>query len=68
MSLAQGKFCDINKYDAEDPRCAHIILTGKVVKIEKGSDEEQFARNALFNRHPEMHTWPKGKANDYVTS
>jgi len=33
MSLAQGAYCDSKKLDPEDPRCAHIILTGKIVPV-----------------------------------
>ena len=60
MSLAQGKYCNIKHLDPEDPRCAHIILTGTIVKLEAGSKEEAFAKKALFSRHAEMPDWPKG--------
>merc|ERR1711860_220881 len=58
MSLAQGIYCDRKQYDPEDPRCAHICLTGTVEKVEKNSTEEAFAKKALFSRHPEMPGWP----------
>ena len=29
--------------------------------MKPGSDEEAFAKKALFKRHPEMPGWPKGK-------
>ena len=61
MSLAQGAYCDRKNLDPEDPRCAHVILTGTVVKVEEGSKEDEFARKALFTRHPDMPGWPKGK-------
>ena len=60
MSLAQGKYCDRKRYDPEDPRCAHIVLTGKIVRVTKET-EQLFAKKALFERHPEMKDWPKGK-------
>lgn len=47
-------------YDPEDPRCAHVILTGRFTKLTPGSDEEQFAKHALFSRHPIMPDWPDG--------
>ena len=47
-------------YDPEDPRCAHVILTGSFVKLNPGSEEEQFAKEALFSRHPIMPDWPDG--------
>eukprot|EP00095_Tigriopus_kingsejongensis_P011435 maker-scaffold222_size251774-snap-gene-0.21 protein:Tk11435 transcript:maker-scaffold222_size251774-snap-gene-0.21-mRNA-1 annotation:"creg1 precursor" len=59
MTLAQGQYCERKHYDPEDPRCAHIILTGTIVHVEPGTNEEEFAKNALFARHPEMPDWPK---------
>ncbi|TRY68218.1 hypothetical protein TCAL_04107 [Tigriopus californicus] len=59
MSLAQGKYCDQKQYDPEDPRCAHIILTGTIQTVAHGTKEEAFAKDALFSRHPEMTDWPK---------
>ncbi len=59
MSLAQGQYCDSGRLDPEDPRCAHVILTGSVTRLKANSTEESFAREALFSRHPEMPGWPK---------
>lgn len=59
VSLAQGKYCDANQLDPEDPRCAHVILTGRMQKVKPGSEEEAFAKQALFKRHPIMPDWPK---------
>jgi len=56
MSLAQSDYCSKNDYDAEDPRCARLILNGKVVKVT--GKEADFAKEALFSRHPAMETWP----------
>merc|ERR1712241_492733 len=39
MTMAQGDYCQENNYDEQDPRCAHLILTGTVVKIEADSQE-----------------------------
>ena len=55
----QGDYCQENNYDEQDPRCAHLILTGTVVKIEADSQEGQLAREALFSRHPDMEFWPE---------
>jgi hypothetical protein len=33
MSLAQGNYCRAKSYDPEDPRCAHVILTGSIVEV-----------------------------------
>jgi len=60
MSLAQSGYCAKMNYDPEDPRCAHVILTGEFIKLKPESEEEAFARNALFTRHPIMPDWPAG--------
>jgi hypothetical protein len=36
MSLAQTRFCKKHQYDPEDPLCAHVILTGKLVRVRIG--------------------------------
>lgn len=60
MSEAQSNYCHKNNFDPESPLCARILLTGSIVKVENGSDEEVFAKNALFSRHSEMEDWPTG--------
>ena len=60
MSLAQSGYCREKNYDPEDPRCAHVILTGEFVKLDSDSKEGKFAKEALFSRHPIMPDWPKG--------
>jgi len=59
MSLAEGNYCTEKHYDPMDPRCAHIILTGNMVSVPKDSEEGEFAKRALFSRHPVMPDWPK---------
>merc|ERR1712198_50645 len=58
LSLAQTGYCSEHNMDAQDPVCAHMILTGKIVKLEKGSNEEAYAKEALFSRHPAVIYWP----------
>uniref|UniRef100_A0A0A9Y239 Protein CREG1 n=1 Tax=Lygus hesperus TaxID=30085 RepID=A0A0A9Y239_LYGHE len=60
MSLAQTEFCASRGYDPEDPRCPQVILTGVFEIVDNSTSEFEFARNALFTRHPEMKTWPGG--------
>uniref|UniRef100_A0A2P2HY99 Protein CREG1-like n=1 Tax=Hirondellea gigas TaxID=1518452 RepID=A0A2P2HY99_9CRUS len=57
-SLAQSNYCRRQDLDPQDPRCAHLILTGEIVKLKRNSAEEDLAKNALFERHPEMLEWP----------
>jgi len=58
LSMAQTGYCSEHHMDAQDPVCAHMILTGKIVKLDKGSEEEKYAKEALFSRHPAMVYWP----------
>jgi hypothetical protein len=44
--------------DPEDPRCAKITLTG-TMRRSTGIDMS-LGKAALFARHPQMQTWPKG--------
>lgn len=45
--------------DPETPPCARLVLTGYFEKIAGGSAEEEWARAALFSRHPAMEHWPR---------
>ncbi|XP_004706905.2 protein CREG1 isoform X2 [Echinops telfairi] len=56
MSLAQTDFCRKYGFDPQSPLCAHIMLSGEVTKVNE--TEVEFAKTALFTRHPEMKTWP----------
>uniref|UniRef100_A0A8C6SPZ8 Cellular repressor of E1A-stimulated genes 1 n=1 Tax=Neogobius melanostomus TaxID=47308 RepID=A0A8C6SPZ8_9GOBI len=56
MSLAQTDYCRDSGYDPQSPLCAHIILSGSVLPV--NGSEADFAKKALFSRHPEMMDWP----------
>lgn len=58
FSEAEGEYCRQMIYDPEDPRCARLTLTGKMVDV--GPEEQQFAKEAMFSRHPLMGKWPVG--------
>ncbi|KAK6292461.1 protein CREG2 [Coregonus clupeaformis] len=58
FSEAEGDFCRQQVYDPEDPRCARLTLTGKMVEV--GPEEVEFAQEAMFSRHPVMRKWPVG--------
>jgi len=58
FSEAEGDFCRQMVYDPEDPRCARLTLTGKMVDV--GPEELEFAQEAMFSRHPVMKKWPPG--------
>ena len=59
MTLAQSGYCRDQGFDDQDPRCGHLILTGSVVTIDSESEEGYIAREALFQRHPDMVDWPE---------
>ncbi|KAM3850716.1 protein CREG1 [Diretmus argenteus] len=56
LSLAQTAFCSQQGFDPQSPLCVHIILSGSVVEV--NGTEADFAKTALFSRHPEMIDWP----------
>ncbi|KAK0182735.1 hypothetical protein PV327_000837 [Microctonus hyperodae] len=58
MTLAQGHYCQQKMMDPIDPRCARIILSGKIKKILKDTDEHEIAKTAVFNRHPTLINMP----------
>jgi hypothetical protein len=58
MTLAESDYCHQAALDPEDPRCAHVILTGEFVKIQDGTQEAAFAQEAMFSKHPVMSSWP----------
>ncbi|KAG0714749.1 Protein CREG1 [Chionoecetes opilio] len=60
MSEAQSDYCQAHDLDPEDPRCARVLLTGTMVEVMNGTAEADFARSALFSRHPAMESWPIG--------
>lgn len=58
VSLEETRYCEKKQYDAEDPRCTRLMLSGKMKKIKEGSPEYTFAKAALFERHPSMANFP----------
>ncbi|KAJ3584677.1 hypothetical protein NHX12_015172 [Muraenolepis orangiensis] len=57
MSLAQTDYCRDQGLDPQSPLCAHIILSGSVLKVTE-DQEAELAKKWLFLRHPEMEDWP----------
>ncbi|KAM5227930.1 protein CREG2 [Ctenodactylus gundi] len=54
---SEGDFCRKNIVDPEDPRCARLTLTGQVITVPP--EEVEFAKHAVFSRHPGMRKWPR---------
>ena len=59
------KACQVGlKYgDAENPVCARLTLTGKLVEV-TDAEEKEWARQAIFSRHESMKGWPQN--HDWV--
>ena len=60
MTLAQGDYCKKQGLDTQDPPCARVVLTGSASKVQNGTDEANFAQDAIFSRHPNMRDYPEG--------
>ncbi|XP_008844104.1 protein CREG2 isoform X1 [Nannospalax galili] len=54
---SEGDFCRKNIVDPEDPRCARLTLTGRMIVVPP--EEGEFAKQAMFSRHPGMRKWPR---------
>ncbi|NXD07509.1 CREG2 protein, partial [Nothocercus nigrocapillus] len=52
-----GNFCRKNVIDPEDPRCTRLTLTGQMVTVPP--EEVEFAKQAMFSRHPVIRKWPR---------
>ncbi|XP_001600211.1 protein CREG1 [Nasonia vitripennis] len=69
MSLAQGDWCNQKGYDPMDPRCARVVLSGKIEQINEDHPDYKTAKTAFFGRHewlahmPENHHFYLAKLN-----
>ncbi|CAG9769562.1 unnamed protein product [Ceutorhynchus assimilis] len=59
-TLAASSYCDNKEYDPQDPRCAKVIISGRLLKVNNSTSEYDFAIDSLFERHPAMKDWPAG--------
>nr|XP_039273615.1 protein CREG1-like [Styela clava] len=57
LSEAEIEYCGNQDFDPEDPRCARLTLSGKMVNV-TNNEERDFALASLFKRHPVMKSWP----------
>ncbi|XP_072119356.1 protein CREG2 [Mobula birostris] len=55
LSETEPNYCRQNPINNEDPRCSKLTVTGQMVTV--SSDETEFAKQALFSRHPVMKKW-----------
>ncbi|CAI9758620.1 unnamed protein product [Fraxinus pennsylvanica] len=59
LTLSEYSLGTCGKSDPENPTCSKITLIGKLKLVYGNSKEAEFARTALFVKHPEMKGWPK---------
>ncbi|KAL9259764.1 CREG1-like protein [Drosera capensis] len=59
LTVSEYALGTCGKKDPENPSCAKMTLTGKLKLVMESSNEGEFARSALFSKHPEMKDWPE---------
>ncbi|XP_017877559.1 protein CREG1 [Ceratina calcarata] len=52
LTLAQGDYCKSKKWDPMDPRCARVLMSGRIVPLKNDSAELDLAKKVFFERHP----------------
>ncbi|KAG5877435.1 hypothetical protein JTB14_016893 [Gonioctena quinquepunctata] len=57
-TLAQSDYCETENFDPQDPRCAKVLITGRLKKVDNSTSEYKFGLDSLFDRHPQMEKWP----------
>ncbi|KZC05320.1 PREDICTED: protein CREG1 [Dufourea novaeangliae] len=58
MTLAQGDYCKSKQWDPMDPRCARVLLSGRVKTLKNESAELETAKKVFFARHPKLRNMP----------
>ncbi|XP_018365661.1 PREDICTED: protein CREG1 [Trachymyrmex cornetzi] len=56
VSLAQGDYCKNKGYDPMDPRCARVLLTGKIKAVK--NETHEVVEQLFFGRHPKLRNMP----------
>ena len=56
ISEAQTGYCAQEKIDPEDPRCARLSMSGRLVKL-NDMKEVEIAKTAMLSKHPAMERW-----------
>ncbi|KAG5327498.1 CREG1 protein, partial [Pseudoatta argentina] len=56
ISLAQGDYCKNKGYDPMDPRCARILLSGKIKAVK--NETHEVVEQLFFGRHPQLRNMP----------
>lgn len=59
LTISEYPVGTCGKADPENPTCSKITLTGKLKVVDGNTGDAEFAKKALFAKHPEMKGWPK---------
>lgn len=57
LSQDQDLYCSKHGVDPMEPTCARIMISGRALKLEDGTDDFNFGKNAMFSRHPAAKKW-----------
>ncbi|KAF5299197.1 hypothetical protein FQA39_LY02370 [Lamprigera yunnana] len=57
-SLASTDWCKEQQYEAEDPRCARVMMSGRYIKVTNNTEEYRMALDNMHRRHPKTKYWP----------
>ncbi|XP_029174198.1 protein CREG1 [Nylanderia fulva] len=58
VSLAEGSYCKDKNWDPMDPRCARVMLSGKIAVVKNNTKEHEIAKQLFFDRHPKLENMP----------
>lgn len=61
LSMDQDLECSKRGIDPMEPTCARIMISGRAVKLEEGTDEFTFGKTSMFSRHPAAKHWLDSK-------
>lgn len=57
FSMDQNLYCTQRNIDPMEPTCARIMISGEVLRVEKGTDEFNFAASSMTDHHPASANW-----------
>lgn len=57
--MDQDGYCKKKGLDADDPKCARVILLGQARNLSQDTEEYKFAYKSLIERHPNIVNWPE---------
>ncbi|XP_059612166.1 protein CREG1 [Phlebotomus argentipes] len=57
FSMEQSRNCSDNNTDAMEPTCARVMVSGKARQLSKDDADYDFAKSAMFSRHPAAKKW-----------